>query len=89
MISFDQFDGATPDEESLDDEFPLGDGTAQIAATVYCPYCNESVEVAIDPGGGESQQYVEDCEVCCQPWSVNVQYNKDGSAEVSVIALDQ
>jgi hypothetical protein len=89
MISFEQPDGASGEEDSLDAAFPLGDGTAQTAATVYCPYCNETVEISIDPGGGESQQYVEDCEVCCQPWTVNVQYNGDGSAEVSVIPLDQ
>jgi len=60
-----------PDDERnvLDEEFPLGDGTAETSATVYCPYCNETVEIALDPGGGASQQYVEDCEVCCQPWN--------------------
>src|SRR5438445_13398867 len=56
---------------------------------VYCPYCNETVEIAIDPGGGPSQQYVEDCEVCCQPWTVNLHYNGDGTAKVSVTPLDQ
>jgi hypothetical protein len=89
MIFFDQSGPASGEDESLDAEFPMGDGTAQTAATVYCPYCNETVEISIDPGGGEAQQYVEDCEVCCQPWTVNVQYNGDGSAEVSVMPLDQ
>jgi hypothetical protein len=71
------------------DEFPLGDRTAETAATVYCPYCNETVEIAIDPGGGPAQEYVEDCEVCCQPWTVNVAYREDGSAAVTVSPLDQ
>ena len=80
-----------PDDEKdlLEDEFPLGDGTAETAATVYCPYCNETVEITLDPGGGPSQQYVEDCEVCCQPWLVNLQYNGDGSARVNLAPLDQ
>ena len=80
-----------PDDEKnvLDEEFPLGDGTADTSATVYCPYCNETVEISLDPGGGASQQYVEDCEVCCQPWNVAVQYRADGTASVSVTALDQ
>jgi hypothetical protein len=79
-----------PDEEDpLDADFPLGDGTAETAATVYCPYCNESVEIAIDPGGGSTQEYVEDCEVCCQPWTVKVQYAEDGTAEVGVDPLDE
>jgi hypothetical protein len=77
------------DEELPDTEFPLGDGTAETAATVYCPYCNESVEIAIDPGGGSAQEYVEDCEVCCQPWSVSVQYSEDGTAKVSIEPLDE
>jgi hypothetical protein len=79
-----------PDEEDpLDLEFPLGDGTAETAAMVYCPYCYETIEIAIDPGGGSVQEYVEDCQVCCQPWTVSVQYRGDGTAAVSVVALDQ
>ena len=88
MIFFDHSNGDSHEDESLEAEFPLGNGTAQTDATVYCPYCNETIEISIDPGGGESQQYVEDCEVCCQPWNVNVHYNGDGSAEVSVMPLD-
>ncbi|HEX9309469.1 MAG TPA: CPXCG motif-containing cysteine-rich protein [Gemmatimonadaceae bacterium] len=79
-----------PDEEDLlDDEFPLGDGTADTEASVYCPYCNETVAITIDPGGGPTQEYVEDCEVCCQPWTVSVHYRSDGTAAVSVTPLDQ
>ena len=79
-----------PDEEDpVDAEFPLGDGTAETAAMVYCPYCNESVEITLDPGGGSTQEYVEDCEVCCQPWTVSVQYGVDGTAEVRVEPLDE
>jgi len=79
-----------PDEENpLDLDFPLGDGTAQTSADVYCPYCNETVEISLDPGGGSSQEYVEDCEVCCQPWTVSVRYNGDGTASVTVLPLDQ
>ncbi|HLA14002.1 MAG TPA: CPXCG motif-containing cysteine-rich protein [Gemmatimonadaceae bacterium] len=74
--------------DPLDEEFPLGDGSAATDAVVYCPYCNESVEIALDPGSGSSQQYVEDCEVCCQPWTVSVQYRQDGGADVTVTALD-
>jgi hypothetical protein len=77
------------DEDLAETEFPLGEGTAETAARVYCPYCNETVEIAIDPGGGSAQEYVEDCEICCQPWTVRVQYQEDGSAEVSVAPLDE
>ncbi len=80
---------ALPDDiDDLDADFPLGNGSADTDAVVYCPYCNESVEIAIDPGSGGSQQYVEDCEVCCQPWMVNVLYRADGGADVSVTPLE-
>ncbi len=68
----------------LDQDFPLGDGRAQLEATVRCPYCGESNEVSLDPGGGSSQEYVEDCQVCCRPWRVTVRYQADGSASVEV-----
>ena len=76
-------------EAELDRDFPLGDGTADTETTVGCPYCGESVVIAIDPGGGASQEYVEDCQVCCQPWRVFVTYGEDGQAVVSVAALDE
>ena len=76
-------------EAELDEEFPLGDGTAEMEAIVSCPYCGEPVTIALDPGGGMVQDYVEDCEVCCQPWRVVVAYRRDGSADVSVQGLDQ
>ena len=71
-------------DSNLDRDFPLGDGTAQLGATVLCPYCGEPNEVSLDPGGGSSQEYVEDCQVCCRPWRVRVRYRADGSASVEV-----
>jgi Cysteine-rich CPXCG len=77
------------DEFDLDRDFPLGDGTADVGATVQCPYCGAAVDVALDPGSGAAQEYVEDCEVCCQPWRVSVRYHSDGHADVLVTALDE
>jgi transposase-like protein len=76
-------------EEDLDEDFPLGDGTADTEVTVNCPYCGESVELTLDPGSGTEQEYVEDCEICCRPWQVNVTYDVEGVADVSVAALDE
>jgi len=76
------------DDEDPEADFPTGDGTADGEAVITCPYCGESIEIALDAGGGARQDYVEDCEVCCQPWHVSVQYQSDGSAEVQVTALD-
>jgi hypothetical protein len=38
--------------------------------TVTCPYCGESVEIAIDPTEIDSRGVVQDCEVCCNPWRI-------------------
>lgn len=77
------------DEDDLERDFPLGDGTADTSATVQCPYCNEAVEVVLDPGGGAEQEYVEDCQVCCRPWRVRVRWDEEGRAGVVVSALDE
>jgi hypothetical protein len=79
----------TSSPDPLDDDFPLGDGTADLEAEVTCPYCGQSVTIALDPGSGASQEYVEDCQVCCRPWKVNVNYGEDGAAEVTVDAEDE
>lgn len=73
----------------LDEAFPLGDGVADTTATVWCPYCGEPTEVAIDPGGGATQDYVEDCAVCCRPWRVTVVYGADGTASVTATVSDE
>ncbi len=52
--------------------------------TVYCPYCGESTELFIDYSGGISQEYYEDCPVCCHPWEVHVQIlGDDTSVDIS------
>ena len=77
-----------PDDGDLDAEFPLGDGTAETVGLIVCPYCGEANEVALDPGSGERQEYVEDCEVCCRPWRLVVRYHGDGSARVRAEPAD-
>lgn len=71
---------------SLDEDFPLGDGTADLSAWTACPYCGEEIELLVDPGGGASQQYIEDCEVCCQPMQVTVTWDETGGAHASAEA---
>lgn len=73
-------------DEDLDREFPLDGGTADTATTVHCPWCGEPNEIALDPGGGATQEYVEDCQVCCRPWRVRVWYRGDGTADVDLSA---
>lgn len=86
MIHF--YEQPDDSEHELDEQFPLGDGTADTAGEVTCPYCGATTEIALDPGSGAAQDYVEDCEVCCRPWAVRVRYAADGSARVEVEAAD-
>ena len=37
---------------------------------VTCPYCGEDVEIYLEPDVTGS--FVQDCEVCCNPWQVQV-----------------
>jgi len=71
-----------------DDEFPLGDGTADSEAAVQCPYCGAMSVIALDPGSGASQDYVQDCEICCRPWRVRVTFGPDGEATATAEAMD-
>ncbi len=36
-------------------------------AKVLCPHCGEAIDTFPDLGGGEDQEYIEDCSVCCRP----------------------
>jgi hypothetical protein len=37
---------------------------------IVCPYCGEEVEIYVEPDVRGS--FVQDCEVCCNPWRVRV-----------------
>lgn len=65
------------------------DGDAETEATVSCPHCGESVEITLDPSGGDVQEYTADCAICCTPWTVRVLFGADGHADVEVTALDE
>jgi hypothetical protein len=52
---------------------------------VTCPYCGEDVEILVEPDVRGS--FVQDCEVCCNPWTVRVE--RDGAERyVSVVRAD-
>ncbi len=76
----------SPDlSDSLGDD--LGTGLND-ASWVSCPYCGEASELVVDLAGGTIQEYVEDCEVCCQPCLVRAQLDAEGHASVTVSTLD-
>jgi hypothetical protein len=85
VVNGEQEDGRmSARDDDLDEEFPLGDGTAETGTAVPCPYCGEINEIALDPGSGSDQQYIEDCQVCCRPCNVRVHYLPDGTADVAL-----
>lgn len=77
------------DRDWLDAEFPLGEGVADTVAEVQCPCCGESYALALDPGGGVVQRYVEDCQVCCRPLSLTVRWSVRGEAQVEAVPEDE
>lgn len=44
---------------------------------IECPYCGERYETVVDPSAG-SQNYVEDCAVCCRPIEIALRVGNDG-----------
>ena len=51
---------------------------------IECPYCGESMEIEVDLSGGMTQNYVEDCQVCCRPWQVKLHVDTDGYASLEL-----
>lgn len=49
--------------------------------SVSCPYCGEQQEIYLEPD--VMGTLVQDCEVCCRPWQVQVGYD-DGTRYVEV-----
>jgi len=52
---------------------------------VTCPYCGEELEIVVEPDVKGS--FVQDCEVCCNPWRVRV-YGSGDDREVAVSRAD-
>jgi hypothetical protein len=53
--------------------------------TVTCPYCGESVEIYVE--ADVQGTFVQDCEVCCNPWLVQVSVDGE-ERSVSVTRVD-
>ena len=51
---------------------------------VQCPFCGESFVTFVDPSL-TSQNYIEDCQVCCRPIQMRFDFDEDGelSSELS------
>lgn len=52
---------------------------------ITCPYCGESVEVQLEPD--IQGELVQDCEVCCNPWTLRIS-GRDEERRVDVSRAD-
>ena len=53
--------------------------------SVTCPFCGEHLEIYVEPDVIGS--FVQDCEVCCNPWRVHVS-GRDEDRAVHVTRAD-
>jgi hypothetical protein len=48
---------------------------------IACPYCGEIISILIDTSV-ETQEYIEDCQVCCRPIEIQLIVSADGSCQI-------
>ncbi|MBO6850952.1 MAG: CPXCG motif-containing cysteine-rich protein [Marinobacter sp.] len=53
---------------------------------IQCPYCWETLDISVDPSVQAEQEYVEDCQVCCQPILLKVWMDDDLTPHVEACA---
>ena len=51
-------------------------------ASYVCDVCGEEIVIPIDLSAGESQEYVEDCPVCCRPNVIHVETDEGGDVRL-------
>lgn len=71
----------TEDEEFPDDR-PSEETALEDELMVACPYCYQTQLLYIDPG--TRGRFVQDCDVCCRPWDVNVSRDERGGVYADV-----
>ncbi|MRI35507.1 CPXCG motif-containing cysteine-rich protein [Endozoicomonas sp. OPT23] len=55
---------------------------------MHCPNCGELIELLIDCSI-ESQEYIEDCQVCCRPININVTLDQQEEPQVTLTSQDE
>lgn len=53
-----------------------------------CPYCWEQISMLLDDSV-IYQEYIEDCEVCCNPIQVKVQFQNSEITEFQASSIEQ
>ena len=55
-------------------------------ASYVCGECGEEIVIPLDLTAGASQEYVEDCPVCCRPNVIRVEIDEEGETRVQAEA---
>ena len=55
-------------------------------ANIICPYCGEKVVIVVDCSI-PSQDYIEDCEICCRPITLGITITEND--RISVVARQE
>jgi len=42
-----------------------------------CPYCMSELSIRLDATAGKIQDFTNDCETCCQPIAIHVEWGSD------------
>ena len=50
----------------------------QDEASYHCNACGEEIVIPVDLSAGSSQEYVEDCPVCCRANVIHVEIEEGG-----------
>ena len=51
-------------------------------ASYICDSCGEEIVIPVDISEGSTQEYVEDCPVCCRPNLIHVELEEEGELRV-------
>ncbi|MEL6199608.1 MAG: CPXCG motif-containing cysteine-rich protein [Pseudomonadota bacterium] len=55
--------------------------------SIDCPFCGEPNEIVLDLSAG-GQDYIEDCQVCCQPIQIRFEVAGDMLAGIDIGRAD-
>jgi hypothetical protein len=55
---------------------------------IQCPYCGEEIEILVDCSV-QSQEYIEDCSVCCRPIAISVEAAEGELESIEVRTEDE
>ena len=53
-----------------------------------CPYCWDEISMLFDTSVS-NQTYIEDCEVCCNPIEIQVQFRNSELINIDINSIEQ